>query len=83
MASRRLCAVGLARWALACASLMRRSRQAVTSELDLRSELLAQSRAAAGAVESENDEFRARVESLETDIAVLQQVGDDGHVLGH
>ncbi|KOO53039.1 hypothetical protein Ctob_015523 [Chrysochromulina tobinii] len=48
--------------------------QAVTSELELRSELLAQSRAAAGAVESENDDFRARVESLETDIAVLQQV---------
>ena len=83
MASRRLCAAGLARWALACASLMRRSRQAVASELELRSELLAQSRAAAGAVESENDEFRARVESLETDIAVLQQVCDDGHAPGH
>jgi hypothetical protein len=33
-------------------------------------------------VESENDDFRARVESLETDIAVLQQVCD-GHALGH
>jgi hypothetical protein len=34
-------------------------------------------------VESENDDFRARVESLETDIAVLQQVCVDGHALSH
>lgn len=74
VSERRAAAAALARWAIHCASEMRRRGHAVSSELQLRSELLAQSRAASAAVEDENDDLRTRTDSLANDMQALQQV---------
>ena len=52
----------------------RRHVRSAKNEAGMRSELLAQARAASAVVESENEELRARVDSLATDIAALQDV---------
>ena len=69
---RLLAAIG--RWVIWCGTELRRRIATSSSEVEMRAELLSQSRAASAAVERENDELRIRCDSLSTDLASLQDL---------
>ena len=71
---RRRAAAALVRWAVVCSSETRRRAAGISIELQLRSELLAQARAASAAVEAENENLRERATSLDADVSGLQEV---------